>query len=618
MTLIKAERTENSTVELEFSVDRETFDKEVSNVYRKQAANITVPGFRKGKAPRSIIERMYGKGVFYEDAANNLLPAAYEEALKASETPVEPVGRAEFDIKSIDENGIVFTAVVPVKPAVTIEGYMGIEAQKVADEVTELEIENELKIVQEQNSREIDVTDAPAANGNTVVIDFDGSIDGVPFDGGKGEDYHLKLGSGSFIPGFEEQVVGMKAGEEKTIDLTFPEDYHAKDLAGQPVQFKVKCVEVKEKKVPAIDDEFAKDVSEFETLAEFKEDLKQKIVDRNMAQSEAKFRQALLAQLCEQVDIELPEAMVETQIDRLMDSYASRLEQQGISLELYLQYMQMSTDKLREDLKEAAVTQIKQQLALDAVVAAEEIVVSDEDVEEEVKKAAANLNVPYERVTEGLDREALKVDLARDRAMAAVAVAAKPNLIAADAEDGEIKLTEVTKDEEKAAEETEAKPKKRTTKAKAKTEETAEDGEEKKPAAKKPRAKKTTAEGEEAPKKTTTRKKKAEEPKGAMTSSPAYSTTGSSSCPRRSTIPQPALWWPSCCIWSPRTRIRISSSISTAQAVLSRREWPFMTPCSTSSAMSPPSALAWLPAWVPSFWPQGPRASGWRCPTRRS
>ena len=238
---------------------------------------------------------------------------------------------------------------------------------------------------------------------------------------------------------------------------------------------------MKEKKVPAIDDEFAKDVSEFETLAEFKEDLKQKIVDRNMAQSEAKFRQALLAQLCEQVDIELPEAMVETQIDRL---------------------------------KEAAVTQIKQQLALDAVVAAEEIVVSDEDVEEEVKKAAANLNVPYERVTEGLDREALKVDLARDRAMAAVAVAAKPNLIAADAEDGEIKLTEVTKDEEKAAEETEAKPKKRTTKAKAKTEETAEDGEEKKPAAKKPRAKKTTAEGEEAPKKTTTRKKKAEEPKG--------------------------------------------------------------------------------------------------------
>ena len=366
---------------------------------------------------------------------------------------------------------------------ITLKQYKGLEADKVLPTVTDAAVDNELKQYVDR-ATQLEPVDRAAEMGDSMVMDYEGVKDGVPFEGGSAKGYELALGSHTFIPGFEEQVVGMKAGEEKTIDLTFPEDYHAKDLAGQPVQFKVKCVEVKEKKVPAIDDEFAKDVSEFETLAEFKEDLKQKIVDRNMAQSEAKFRQALLAQLCEQVDIELPEAMVETQIDRLMDSYASRLEQQGISLELYLQYMQMSTDKLREDLKEAAVTQIKQQLALDAVVAAEEIVVSDEDVEEEVKKAAANLNVPYERVTEGLDREALKVDLARDRAMAAVAVAAKPNLIAADAEDGEIKLTEVTKDEEKAAEETEAKPKKRTTKAKAKTEETAEDGEEKKPAAK--------------------------------------------------------------------------------------------------------------------------------------
>ena len=394
-------------------------------------------------------------------------------------------------------------------PEVKLGQYKGLTAPKAEPAVTDEDIENELKPYITRATRLVSV-DREAQNGDTAVIDFEGFDNGVAFEGGKGENYSLELGSGSFVPGFEEQIVGLKAGDEKELNITFPEDYHAKDLAGQPVQFKVKCVEVKEKKVPAIDDEFAKDVSEFETLAEFKEDLKQKIVDRNMAQSEAKFRQALLAQLCEQVDIELPEAMVETQIDRLMDSYASRLEQQGISLELYLQYMQMSTDKLREDLKEAAVTQIKQQLALDAVVAAEEIVVSDEDVEEEVKKAAANLNVPYERVTEGLDREALKVDLARDRAMAAVAVAAKPNLIAADAEDGEIKLTEVTKDEEKAAEETEAKPKKRTTKAKAKTEETAEDGEEKKPA-KKTAKKAEDAEGEEAaeekPAKKTTRKK---------------------------------------------------------------------------------------------------------------
>ena len=285
----------------------------------------------------------------------------------------------------------------------------------------------------------------------------------------------------------------MKAGDEKDVSLSFPEDYHAEDLAGQPVVFKVKCIEVKEKQAPALDDEFAKDVSEFDTLAEFKDDLKQKIIDRNMAQSEAKFRQALLAQLCEQVEIELPEAMVEVQIDRFLENYAARLEQQGISLDLYMQYMQMTKEQIREDLREPAVTQIKQQLALDAVAAAENIVITDEDVDAEVKKAAANLNMPYERVVEGLDREGLKKDLARDQAMAVVATSAKANLISAEADNGEIKVTEVTKEEveaEKAAKEEE------------------KNEEEKKPA-KKTRAKKAAAEGEEAPKKTT-RKKKAE------------------------------------------------------------------------------------------------------------
>ena len=505
------ENKEKFEVELTIEVGQEEFEAGLDKAYRKNRGSISVPGFRKGKAPRKVIEGMYGAGVFYEDAIEEIYPQACMQAIE--EKGLDSVAPPRVEITDLGKEGFTFKAIVTVRPVITLKQYKGLEADKVLPTVTDAAVDNELKQYVDR-ATQLEPVDRAAEMGDSMVMDYEGVKDGVPFEGGSAKGYELALGSHTFIPGFEEQVVGMKAGEEKTIDLTFPEDYHAKDLAGQPVQFKVKCVEVKEKKVPAIDDEFAKDVSEFETLAEFKEDLKQKIVDRNMAQSEAKFRQALLAQLCEQVDIDLPEAMVETQIDRLMDSYASRLEQQGISLELYLQYMQMSTDKLREDLKEAAVTQIKQQLALDAVVAAEEIVVSDEDVEEEVKKAAANLNVPYERVTEGLDREALKVDLARDRAMAAVAVAAKPNLIAADAEDGEIKLTEVTKDEEKAAEETEAKPKKRTTKAKAKTEETAEDGEEKKPAAKKPRAKKTTAEGEEAPKKTTTRKKKAEEPKG--------------------------------------------------------------------------------------------------------
>ena len=511
------ENKEKYEVELTIEVGQEEFEAGLDKAYRKSRGSISVPGFRKGKAPRKVIEGMYGAGVFYEDAIEEIYPQACLDAIL--EKGLDSVAPPQVEILELGKEGFTFKAVVTIRPVITLKQYKGLEADKVLPTVTDAAVENELKQYVER-ATQLEPVDRAAEMGDSVVIDYQGLKDGVAFDGGTAQGYELALGSHTFIPGFEEQVVGMKAGDEKDLNVTFPEDYGAEDLAGKPVQFKVKCNEVKEKKAPVIDDEFAKDVSEFDTLAEFKEDLKQKIVDRNMAQSEAKFRQALLAQLCEQVDIELPEAMVNTQIDRLMDNYASRLEQQGISLETYMQYMQMSVDKLREDLKEPAITQIKQQLALDAVVAAEEIAVSDEDVDEEVKKAAANLNVPYERVVEGLDKEALKVDLARDRAMAAVAAAAKPHLVAADVDNGEIKVTEVTKDdvqeeaagEEKPAEE-EAKPKKRTTRAK-KSEETGEEGEEKKPAAKKPRAKKAAAEGEEAPKKTTTRKKKAEEPKG--------------------------------------------------------------------------------------------------------
>ena len=484
------ENKEKFEVELTVEVSQEEFEAGLDKVYRKSRGNISVPGFRKGKAPRKVIEGMYGAGVFYEDAIEEIYPQACMEAIQ--EKGLDSVAPPKVEITELGKEGFTFKAIVTVRPEITLKQYKGLEADKVLPTVTEAAVENELKQYVER-ATQLEPVDRAAEMGDSVVMDYVGTKEGVAFDGGSAKGYELALGSHTFIPGFEEQVVGMKAGEEKTIDLTFPEDYHAADLAGQPVQFKVTCIEVKEKKAPAIDDEFAKDVSEFETLAEFKDDLKQKIVDRNMAQSEAKFRQALLAQMCDQVDIEIPEAMVEAQIDQLVNSYASRLEQQGISMEMYLQYMQMDVSKLREDLKEPAVTQIKQQLALDAVVAAEEIVVTDEDVDEEVKKAY----------------------LARDRAMAVVATSAKPHLIAAEADDGEIKVTEVTKDdvkEEAAEEKTEEKPKKRATKAK-KTEEAGAEGEEKKPAAKKTRAKKTTAEGEEAPKKTT-RKKKAEEPKG--------------------------------------------------------------------------------------------------------
>ena len=500
------ENKEKFQVELTIEVGQEEFEAGLDQAYRKSRGNISVPGFRKGKAPRKVIEGMYGAGVFYEDAVEEIYPQACQDAIV--EKGLDFVAPPQVEILSLGKEGFTFKATVTVRPVVTLKQYKGLEADKVLPTVTETSVENELKQFVDR-ATQLEPVDRAAEMGDSMVMDYEGRKDGVPFDGGAAKGYELALGSHTFIPGFEEGVVGMKAGDEKTIDLTFPENYHAEDLAGKPVQFTVKCIEVKEKKVPTIDDEFAKDVSEFDTLAEFKDDLKQKIIDRNMAQSEAKFRQALLGQLCDQIDIELPEAMVNAQIDSLMNNYAARLEQQGISLEMYLQYMQMDMDKLRSDLKEPAKMQIKQQLALDAVVAAKGITVSDEDVDEEIKKAAANLNVPYERVIEGLDKDGLKVDLARDRAMAAVAAEAKPHLITADEESGEIKVTEVTKDEP-AKEKAEEKPKKTTRKKK--TEETA-DGEEKKLAAKKTRAKKTTEEGEEAPKKTT-RKKKAEEPKG--------------------------------------------------------------------------------------------------------
>lgn len=496
------ENKEKFEVELIVEVSQEEFEAGLDNAYRKSRGSISVPGFRKGKAPRKVIEGMYGAGVFYEDAIEEVYPKACLEAI--TEKGLDSVAPPQVEIMDLGKEGFTFKAIVTVRPVITLEQYKGLEADKVLPTVTEEAVEKELQMFVDRATQLVAVERA-AEMGDTMVMDYIGTKDGVAFDGGSAKGYELALGSHTFIPGFEEGVVGMKAGEEKVIDLTFPESYHAEDLAGQAVKFAVKCVEVKEKQPPVIDDEFAKDVSEFDTLAEFKDDLKQKIIDRNMAQSEAQFRQALLNQLCDQVTIELPQAMVNAQVDRLVENYGARLEQQGISLELYMQYMQMSVEKLREDLTEPAVTQIKQQLVLDAVVAAEGITVSDEDVDEEVKKAAANLNMPYERVVEGLDKEGLKADLARDRAMAAIAAAAKPHLVAAE-DNGEIEVTEVTKEE---AEEKKPAPKKRTTKAK-KTEETAE-GEEKKPAAKK-RTTKKAEDGEEAPKKTT-RKKKTEEPK---------------------------------------------------------------------------------------------------------
>lgn len=494
------ENKEKYEVELTVEVGKEAFEAGLDQAYRKSRGSIMVPGFRKGKAPRKVIEGMYGAGVFYEDAVEALYPDAVKAAIEEKE--LDSVAPPKVEITDLGKDGFTLKAIVTVRPEITLKQYKGLEADKVLPTITDEAVDNELKQYIDRATQMLPVERA-AQDGDSVVINYKGIKDGEAFEGGTAENYELPLGSHTFIPGFEEKLIGISAGQERDIDLTFPEDYHSQELAGQPVVFKVKCLEVKEKVVPEIDDEFAKDVSEFDTLAEFKDDLKQKIVDRNMAQSEAKFRQSLLALLCDQVDIQLPEAMIEATVDRLLENYAMRLEQQGITMEMYCSYMQTTVEKVREELREPAITQIKQQLSLDAVVAAEKIVITDADVDEEVKKAAANLNMPFERVVEGLDRDGLKEDLARDQAMNIVAAEAKPHLITAEADDGEIKMTEVTREEVEAQE-----------KAETATEEKTEGKAEEKKPARKPRAKKAApAEegGQEAPKKTTTRKKKTEE-----------------------------------------------------------------------------------------------------------
>ena len=306
MSLIKSEMTEKSVYKLEFSVDKETFDKAVSNAYRKQVGKITVPGFRKGKAPRSVIEKMYGKGFFYEDAINEVLPDAFDAAL--AESKLDMVGQPEFDVVSIDDNGVVLSAKVAVKPEVAIKDYAGIEAEKAVAEVTDEEIENEINMIRERNSREIEGTeDTVSAMGDVCTIDYEGFVDGVAFDGGKSSDYPLKLGSGNFIPGFEEQVAGHKIGENFDVNVSFPEEYHAKELAGKAAVFKTVIHKIKHIELPELDDDFAKDVSEFDTMDEYRADLKAKIAKRHETEADHKFEDAILDTLIEKLKADIPE-----------------------------------------------------------------------------------------------------------------------------------------------------------------------------------------------------------------------------------------------------------------------------------------------------------------------
>ena len=415
MSLTKSEMIEKNKYELQFSVDKATFDAAVDKVYRKQVKSITVPGFRKGKAPKSIIEKMYGKGVFYEDAINDLIPVAYPAALE--ESGLEVVSQPEFDIVSIDDNGLVLSAKVYVKPDVEIKDYVGIEVEKEVAPVTDEDVDKEIEMVRERNSREIDVTDRAAEMGDTAVIDFEGFCDGVAFEGGKGTDYALKLGSGSFIPGFEEQVAGKNIDEEFDVNVTFPTEYHAADLAGKEAVFKVKIHAITKVELPALDDDFAKDVSDFDTFDEYKADLKAKIEKRHETTADNAVEDKLVAALIEKLEADIPEAMYVAETENFVRDYDTRLRSQGLDLNTYFKYTGMTLDTLREQMRPQAERQVKARLALEKIAALENLEATEEDVNGEYENIAKAYGVELDQVKASIDAEAIAADMKVKKAM---------------------------------------------------------------------------------------------------------------------------------------------------------------------------------------------------------
>jgi len=415
MSLIKKELTEKNGYVLEFSVAKETYQKAELAAYKKNVKSINVPGFRRGKAPMHIIKTMYGKDVFFEDAINECIPEAFEAAVKEAELDI--VGSPKFDLVSM-EGDIVLKAEGFVKPVPTIEGYKGIEVEKKVEEVTDEQVNAELDKALDRNARFVTESEDAVADGDTVTIDFEGFVDGVAFDGGKGENHELKIGSGSFIPGFEAQIVGHKLGEEFDVNVTFPEDYHAKELAGKAATFK--CTVKSLKQLPAADDEFAKDVSEFDTLDEYKADLKAKLVQRNEDKANAEVDTALAEALMEKLVCEIPEPMYEAETENYLRDYDTRLRQSGLDLKTYMQYTGMTLDTIRAQLRPQAEKQVKVRLALEAIAKAEALTVSEEDTAAEYERIASTYGVELDEVKKMIAAEDINADLLVAKAMTLV------------------------------------------------------------------------------------------------------------------------------------------------------------------------------------------------------
>lgn len=415
MALKNTTKVETNLYEIEFDADKATFDAAVEKVYRKEVKKISIPGFRKGKAPRSIIEKMYGKGVFYEDAINEIIPDAYESAIK--EAGLTVVSRPEFDIVTIDDNGVVLKAKFYVKPEVSLKEYKGIKATKTVNEVTEENINQEIEMVRARNGRVVDVADRAVENGDVAVIDYEGFCDGVAFNGGKAEKYELAIGSNSFIPGFEEQIIGHNIGESFDITVKFPEQYHSEDLAGKDAVFKIVLHGIKKNELPELDDEFAKDVSEFDTLDEYKADIKAKLENKNEKSADNAVEEQIINALIENLEAEIPAPMFESEAENFVRDYDSRLRMQGLDLQTYCKYTGQTLEQLREQFMPMAERQVKTRLALEKIVELEAITATDEEVEAEYENLATAYGMKADDVKKYVESDAVRADLCVKKAV---------------------------------------------------------------------------------------------------------------------------------------------------------------------------------------------------------
>lgn len=424
---LQVEKLEKNMAKLTIEVSAEDLDKAMQNAYQKQKGKISIPGFRKGKAPRKMIEQMYGKGIFLEDAANALIPEHYSKAL--DECELEIVSQPEIDVVQAEPGkAFIFTAEVAVKPEVTLGEYKGLEVPKTETEVTEEEVEEEIKKELEKNSRTVAVEDRAAAKDDTVTIDFEGFVDGVAFEGGKGSDYPLVLGSNTFIPGFEDQLVGANAGDHVEVKVTFPAEYQAAELAGKDAVFQCDVKKIETKEVPELDDDFAKDVSEFDTVAEYREDVKKNLTEKKEKEALQAKEDAAVEKAVENAQMDIPEAMINTQARQMLDDFARRMQSQGLSMEQYFQFTGQTADKMLEDMKPQALKRIQTRLVLEKIAEAEDIQPGEEEVDAEIAKMAEAYKMEADKLKELLGEAELgqmKKDMAVQKAVTVIAEAAK-------------------------------------------------------------------------------------------------------------------------------------------------------------------------------------------------